>query len=192
MLGVSKGSISLWVRGVKLSEKARLRLQNNYTKGQLASQKSIQEKTLQKILEAEKFAAGHLDKFDLSLEIALLLCSIIYECEGSKRDLITFTNSDPNLIKTFLFLFRSSFSLDERKFRIVMHLHNYHNENTQKKFWSRVSKVSPQQFSKTFIKNNTGMYKKLNYQGCIQVRYRDVVVGRKLQAVAKMFLRMYK
>ena len=48
ILGVSKSSISLWVRSVPLSEKAQVRLNKNYTNGQLASQKVIKGKTQQK------------------------------------------------------------------------------------------------------------------------------------------------
>ena len=194
LLNVSKASISLWVRDVKLSKKAKARIEKNYTKGQLASQKTIREKTARKILEAEKFAKDFLNNVDIPKNMILLLCSMLYQCEGSKniKDLITFTNSEPDLIKTFLILLRKSFVLNESKFRVVMHLHNYHNENTQKKLWSAITNIPKQQFLKTFQKHNTGIYKKEGYPGCIQIRYRDVIIGRKLQAVAKMFMERYK
>ena len=194
MLGVSKSSISEWVRDVKLSKKAQARLIQNYTKGQIASQKSIQEKTKQKNLEANRFAFSIVEQVDPSCEMALLLCALIYQCEGSKniRDSITFTNSDPYMIKTFLFLFRQGFVVDEKKFRVLMHLHRYHNEKTQKKFWSKIASIPIEQFNKTYLKPNNEKYKKEGYQGCIQIRYNDVVIGRKLQAIAKMFMERYK
>ena len=194
ILGVSKSSISIWVRNVELSDKAKGRLRNNYTKGQLASQKTIKEKTTQKNIEASNFAVNLFKKVGLSSKINLLLCALLYQCEGSKdiKDAVTFTNSDPELIKTFLFLFRKSFRLDENKLKILMHLHDYHNEKVQKDFWSKITKVPTERFLKTFNKKNTGLYKKEGYQGCIQIRYHDVYIGRKLQAVAKMFMERYK
>jgi predicted transcriptional regulator len=194
MLGVSKGSISVWVRDVKLSDKARARLKKNYTNGQLASQKTIKEKTRQKNIVADNFAINSLRLVNFSPEIILLSCALLYQCEGSRdiKDAVTFTNSDPILVKTFMFLFRKSFDLDEKKIRILMHLHDYHNENLQKKFWSRITGVSNKQFLKTYNKKNAGFYKKEGYQGCIQIRYHDVAIGRKLQAVAKIFMERYK
>ncbi|MCX6755509.1 MAG: hypothetical protein NT068_03160 [Candidatus Nomurabacteria bacterium] len=194
ILNVSKSTISLWVRDIELSKDAQIRIQNNYTKGQLASQKTIQKQTQEKNILADSFAENIIKQIDISFENSLVLCSMIYQCEGSKniKDSVTFTNSDPALIKNFLFFFRKSFHLDESKFRVLMHLHSYHNENTQKKFWSNITNIPTKNFLKTFNKESTGSYKKEGYQGCIQVRYRDVVMGRKIQAVAKKFMERYK
>ncbi len=194
ILGVSKSSISLWVRSVPLSEKAQVRLNKNYTNGQLASQKVIKGKTQQKNLDADLFAKRVLDKMSITKQNEIILCSMIYHCEGSKsiKDSVTFTNSDPSLIQTFLYLFRKSFEIDEGKLRVLMHLHDYHNEIKQKHFWSKITKIPIERFLKTFNKDNTGLYKKENYQGCIQIRYHDVSIGRKLHAVAKRFMERYK
>lgn len=194
MLGVSKSSISKWIQGIELSKKAKDRLRQNYTNGQLASMKTIKEKTRQKNVMADDFAKDVLNKVNLSKEITLLFCVMIYQCEGSKsiNDSVTFTNSDPNLIRNFLFLFRKSFYLDESKFRIVMHLHDYHNEKLQTNYWSDITSIPSSQFLKTYNKPTNGIYKKEGYQGCIQIRYKDVVIGRKMQSVAKMFMERYK
>jgi predicted transcriptional regulator len=194
MLGVSKSSISKWIQGVEISEKAQARLRKNYTNGQLASMKTIKEKTKQKNIIADDFAKQTLNNVNLSDDIILLFCAMIYQCEGSKsiNDSITFTNSDSNLIRNFLFLFRKSFKLDESKFRIVMHLHDYHNEKAQMKYWSDITNIPNNQFLKTYNKPTNGVYKKEGYQGCIQIRYKDVLIGRKVQSVAKMFMERYK
>lgn len=194
IIGVSKSTISAWIQDVQLSSQAQERLRKNYTKGQLASMKTIKEKTEQKNLIANNFAKNLFKNSNLSKENALLFCSMIYQCEGSKsiKDSITFTNSDPVLIKTFIYLFRKSFNLNEVKFRVVTHLHGYHDEIQQKNYWSKITNIPTSQFLKTFNKNNTGLYKKEGYQGCIQIRYRNVEIGRKLQSVAKMFMERYK
>ncbi len=194
ILGVSKSSISLWVRNVPLSEKAQSRLNKKYTNGQLASQKVIKEKTEEKNKIANIFALDLLREKNILNSDLILFCAMIYHCEGSKslRDSITFTNSDPSLIQTFLFLFKRSFKIDEKRLKVLMHLHDYHNETKQKQFWSKITKIPTEQFLKTYNKKTTGLYKKENYQGCIQIRYNDVSIGRKLNAVAKSFMERYK
>ncbi|KKQ87525.1 MAG: hypothetical protein UT09_C0014G0007 [Parcubacteria group bacterium GW2011_GWF2_38_8] len=194
ILGVSKSTISVWIQGIELSDKAEIRLKKNYTNGQLASQKTIKEKTRQKNIQADNFAEEVLSKTDFTKTNQTALCSMIYFCEGNKslKSLVTFTNSDANLIRTFLYLFRNSFDLDEKKFRVLMHLHKYHNEKTQKDFWSNVTGISQEQFNRSYLKPNSGKYKKEGYQGCIKVHYADVSVARKLQSVAKIFMERYK
>ena len=194
MFAVSKSTISGWVQGVELSEKAKARLQQNYTNGQIASQKTIKEKTRQKNIQADEFAENILNKSNFIESSQTLLCAMIYFCEGNKslKSLVVFTNSDPNLISTFLYLFRNSFNLDEKKFRVLMHLHKYHHEKIEKKFWSKVTKIPGEQFHRTYLKPNSGKYKKEGYQGCIKVYYGDVSIARKLRSVAKMFMERYK
>ena len=194
MLNVSKSTISLWVQGIELSEKAQARLRQNYTNGQLASQKTIKEKTRQKNILANDFAKDIISKINFTKADQAILCAMIYLCEGNKllKSLVTFTNSDPNLIATFLFLFRNSFNLDERKFRVLMHLHKYHDEKTQKDFWSKITNISKEQFHRSYLKPSSGKYKKEGYQGCIKVYYGDVSIARKLQSIAKIFMERYK
>ncbi len=194
MLGVSKGTISIWIQDVKLSDKAQARLRQNYTNGQLASQKTIKEKTRQKNIQADHFAKNVLSKANISKAELTILCAMIYLCEGNKsfKSLITFTNSDPSLIATFLYLFRNSFELDEKKFRVLMHLHKYHNEKIQKEFWSKITQIPQEQFNKTYLKPTNEKYKKEGYQGCIKVYYGNVSMARKLQSIAKMFMERYK
>ena len=193
-LGVSKSSISLWVSDVYLSIKAKKRLMQNYTNGQIASQKTIKEKTRQKNIVAQDFANTILPKLELDKNIQAILCSMIYQCEGAKsvKSGLVFTNSDPNLVASFVYLLRNSFELDENKFRVLMHLHSYHNEKIQKDFWAKITKIPAKQFNRTYLKPTNGIYKKEGYQGCIKLAYHDVVLARKFQSIAKTFMERYK
>lgn len=194
MMGVSKDTISRWVKGIVLSDEAQARINQNYTNGQLASMKTIREKTHKKDLISIDFAKGVVSKADTTKPNQSVLCSMLYFCEGNKsvKSLVSFTNSDPSLIATFLYLFRNSFSLDESKFRVLMHLHPYHDEKTQMSFWSKITGIPKNQFNKTYQKPTKGQYKKEGYQGCIKIRYNDVSVARNLHAIAKMFMERYK
>ncbi|HEU0085954.1 MAG TPA: helix-turn-helix domain-containing protein [Candidatus Paceibacterota bacterium] len=194
LLGVSKGTISVWVRGIELSTCAYNRLQRNYTKGQLASQQSIRKITEAKNRTADDFAKHIISDIKLSKNNSALLCAMLYICEGSKSlsEGVAFTNSNPKLMRTYMSLFRASFRLDEKKFRVRMHLHSYHNETTQTKFWSKVTKIPNKQFQKTYHKPSNRIYKKEGYQGCIQVRYYDTKIVRNLLSIAKIFMERYK
>ncbi len=189
LLNVSKSSVSLWVRNIVLSAKAIQRLDTKITQGQKQAAKN-------KTLKTSMFVQGYLREASDSLKemkfdtfTKRLLCSLLYWCEGSKSDdgAVRFTNSDPSMIKTFLFLFRHSFKIDESKFRACIHLHSYHNPSEQKKFWSNLTGIPEPQFIKSFQKKNTGKRIKMNYPGCLQVRYYDSRVSRKLIMTARAF-----
>ncbi|MFZ2484460.1 MAG: hypothetical protein WAX80_02900 [Minisyncoccia bacterium] len=190
MLGVSKSSVSLWVKNVELSLEAKNKIIAKSTAGQLASQKTKRRQTAEKEDEARDLAITTLKHYSPNIHINKIICAMIYYCEGSKiiKDGIRFTNSDPLLISTFLRLFRSSFALKEEKFRVCVHLHDYHKRDTQLKFWSKIARIPLSQFIKPYIKKNSGLYKKEGYQGCVSVRYADSRIAREFKAIAIEFM----
>ena len=190
-LGVSKSSASTWVRDVKISNKGKERLRATRLEGQRKSQVAIAQITKQKAKKAEQYATNVLQNNGDTIESKSLLCAMIYWCEGNKSlaDCVFFTNSDPRLIYTFLSLLRSIYALDETKFRVCMHLHAYHRADIQRKFWSKVTKIPEKQFIKPYQKKNTTKRKREGYQGCVQIRYYDVDVARKLMTLAKCYMK---
>lgn len=189
---VSKSTLSLWLEGVVLSSTAKKRLENQYTTGQLKSQESIRRKTRIKEEYAIQKANDALSGVTFSKEFKKILCGVLYWCEGSKssRGAVSFTNSDPEMIKIFLRFFRSSFQVDEKKFRICVHLHSYHKKDIVLQYWSKVTNIPLSQFIKPHLKLTSGMYKKEGYQGCIRVSYNDVVVLRELLAIRMCLINM--
>jgi transcriptional regulator with XRE-family HTH domain len=128
-LGVAKSSASLWVRDIVLSEKAKKRLLTRITAGQFIAAENKKAHT--RILEAEVLKSAHilLRSLRLSRDYNKLICAALYWCEGAKdmHHGVSFMNSDPDLMRKFLELFRESFALDEKKFKPLLHLHEYHN-----------------------------------------------------------------
>lgn len=186
----SKSTISLWVKDVPMSISAQKRLASRYTYAQIRSQEVIKGKTLEKNRIISQKVQDTLTTVSFNKKQQKILCAMIYWCEGNKgvRDLVFFTNSDPQLIKTFLSLFRNSFEIIEEKFRVCMHLHSYHNEIKQKEFWSKITSIPQSQFFKTYQKPNSGLYKKEGYQGCVQIRYMNVSIARELLALARAYM----
>jgi hypothetical protein len=187
---VSKGTLSLWFKNVQLSKRATRRLRDQSTKGQLASQEWYRNRRNKIAREIEEYSNTTLTKLNLLIpELRQLLCALIYYCEGTKTlsGDISFTNSDPELIRYYLNLLRTAFNIKENKLRVCMHLHTYHNESKQKLFWSKVTGILSRQFIKTHWKES-GRYSRKGYQGCIQVRYHDADLKRRLLALAKLAL----
>ena len=190
-LGVSKASVSLWIRGTTLPKHARKRMRAASARNLSLANQRRREQTNFHLQQAALEAKDLIEKRRITSDIAVLLCSLMYWCEGakSKNDVqFTFTNADPATVRGFITLLRKSFTLDESKFRVIMHLHEYHDEDTQRRFWSKITSVPDHQFNRTFWKPHTGKSIKPGYPGCIHLRYYDVKVARKISAVARGFL----
>jgi predicted transcriptional regulator len=192
LLNVSKSTVSIWVRKVFLNDMAIERLQKRRLYGRI---KSVKIKKINKdklLFDINKRVTPIIKSFDESLSSNKLICSLLYWCEGEKNDYsVRFINSDPVMASTFLYLFRNGFCLDEKKFRICLHLHDYHNEKEQKRFWSVLTKIPLSQFSKVYIKPHTGKNKKKGYPGCASIRYNDCKIALELKMIWELFGKKY-
>jgi len=188
-LNIAKSTSSLWLREIKLNKRAQERLKKrkllSYYKSSLRWVEKRNEQENKLGIESLKIV----NKINKDINHSRIYCSLLYWCEGGKgyKESIKFVNSDPVLINVFLKLFRKSFVLNEDKFRIMMHLHVYHDEKKQKEFWSRLTRISKKQFMKTFHKHNTGKRIRENYPGCIAVYYYDCKIARELRNLYKIF-----
>lgn len=190
-VGVAKSSVSLWVRDLPISSKARARITSLQTAGQRASQQTHFAKTRRNLAFAKEEAEKIIRTVVVTPDVALLCCALLYWCEGAKDKndkTFTFSNSDGQMVRAFMKLMRHSIVLDERKFRARMHLHEYHNETLQRKSWSEITGIPEQQFSKTYWKPHTAKTIKDGYPGCIHIEYYDVRIARKIYAMARAFL----
>jgi hypothetical protein len=188
-LDVSKGSVSAWVRDVELNEKAKARIEKRKSEARDKARQTKKKQRKKKYKVAAQMAKETANRFDLTSESTRIMCALLYWCEGAtNRDQrINFTNSDPDLVELFLKLLRNSFDLNEEKFRVIMHLHDYHNEAKQKEFWQEITSVPKKQFNQTHHKAHTKKQTREGYPGCISLRYYDVSVSRELLAIADKF-----
>lgn len=187
-LHIAKSTASTWLEAISLSSEAQQRLEKMQILGRYKSI-LIKRKLHKEEKEArEKLAISAVRTIPFSPELARIYCALLWWCEGNKdTGEVRFTNSDPTLIQNFLFLFRSSFVLDELKFRIHIHIHDYHNDQKQKEFWSKLTKIPIKQFHKSYNKLHTGKRKHKNYQGCIRVIYYDAKIAKELEAIYNAF-----
>ena len=193
-LGISKASASVWLRDIQLSKRARQAIQKKRQKARQRSADTHHTQTRARLEESASLAKVMVADVHIDQRLSCVICALMYWCEGEKTKndkTLTFANSDPRLVATFLHLFRKSFDVDERKFRVCLHLHGYHKENKQIRFWSRVTGISTTQFLKTYHKSNTGKRTREGYAGCASIRYYDTRIARQIQALARATLQKY-
>jgi len=187
MLSVSKSTVSLWVRDLQLNKEAEKRL---LSLTNLARLRAIETNKFKKeAILSEIFLKVERDIGLVKRNIILdkIFCSLLFWGEGSKSGSdLRITNSDPEFIRLFLMLLRASFSIDEGKFRAVLHLHQYHNIKNQKQYWSKITNL-PVKLFQVYIKKNTGKNKKENYQGCLSLRYYDYKIAIELKNYYQIF-----
>lgn len=191
--GVSKSIISGWTKDVRLNAAAKSRILSKIKAGQLKSSKRKLQETKGKLEYYRQEAILDLRQVSVNNATAKVICALMYWCEGGKDQFsgVHFTNSDPRLIKSFLYLFRRSFNIDESKLRVCVHLHDYHNIEKQIKFWSKVANIPATQFVKPFLKPHSGKRIKKDYNGCIDIRYHSNDTARQLLMTAEAFLLKY-
>lgn len=188
MLNISKSTASLWTRNIKLSKKAKARIAEISDNGR---QKAATTNLQKRIIEDERIL-GEVEDFFINKKFSgpdlKIACALLYWCEGSKGNKMAFVNSDPEMVKFYLAALRSSFDIDEKRFRVVVHLHGYHNIKKQLHFWSRITGIPLAQFTKPFLKKNTGKNKKTGYQGCASIVYYDNKIKKELTCIWEYLL----
>jgi transcriptional regulator with XRE-family HTH domain len=186
-LGISKSTASLWSRNVILNNEAIQVLEKKKKIGQsnlvyaLAKNRLTKEREMKAI---QKTAFEVILNIKFNIDIHKLLCAFLFWAEGCKRQSgIRFINSDPKMISTYLFLFRSGYKIDERKLKVKVHIHEYHNEEEIKNFWSVVTSIPLNQFYRCYTKPNTGKRIRADYKGCASIYYNDYKIAAELQYI---------
>ncbi len=180
-LGVSKSSVSLWVRDMPRPD----RLSYEECRKRSAEGSRVYWETERPVREAQReavrvAAAGQLGV--LSKREVIIAGAIAYWCEGAKskphrpREQVTFINSDPALIKFFqLFLREAGVEPSQVTFRV--HIHETADVAAAEQFWRDVTAADPAQFQRTTLKRHNPRTVRKNvgadYHGCLVVRVRQ-------------------
>lgn len=194
-LGVAKSTAWLWTKDVNITDDQALKLAENSVdgneKGRAVLKAIRQRQQDNRIREAEKLVASIPTR--QSRTFWKLIAAVLFWCEGGKRQLssLRFANSDPKLVQCFLFALRHGFTLNEGRFRALVHIHGYHNDAVQRTYWSKVTGIPLSRFSKSYQKRHTGARKRDGYQGCLSLRYNDAALARMLDAVYHAFAKRF-
>lgn len=135
-LGVSKGSISYWVRDIELTkeQKAKLIVRSGYNRYQGSI--AVKEKYLQIRKEAQKKGRDKV-KNNQASDLYKAGC-LLYWAEGGKTvNHIDFTNSDIEMMKVFVKFLRECMNVgnDDITIRLNCHLNNGLTIEEIENFW---------------------------------------------------------
>lgn len=174
-LGISDSTISIWFRDTR----------GNNPRTYVKTSRNLREhlkRTDQAIFE----------DVTITNKLAKIFCGIIYGCEGSKypaSNCVIFTNSEPELVQSFVNLFRKAYSLDESKWRVHLQIHSNQNNNHLAKHWSKILRIPLDKFYKpTTTKAKEGKHR-VDYLGTCSVKYYDYKLQLKLIGIYEAFMR---
>ncbi len=193
-LGVSKSSVSLWVRDLprpeRLSyEECRKRSaegSRRYWEAERPAREALRE-------QARAEAAASIGAL-LTREI-LIAGAIAYWCEGAKSkphnrsESVIFTNSDPRLISFFLRFLRAA-EVEFSRLHYRVYIHETADVAAAEQFWLEITGADPAQFHRTVLKRHKPRTVRKNvgpgYHGCLVVRVRESAdLYRKIEGWAR-------
>lgn len=184
ILNISVSTSSAWLREISISKEGQKHMRAQASLHRHKTSLRFAQKRLARSFSYQKQAKKILKQITFTNPINKLICAMLFWAEGAKTSQrLAFTNSDPKMIEFFLYLLRKSYKLDESKFRVSVHLHEYHDKTEMLDFWSKITCVPIDQFIKPYIKPHTGLRKKENYNGCITVRYYNSKIACELEAL---------
>lgn len=160
-VGVSKSSISYWVRDIILSDEQKEVLyskQNNGRQNFIEAQKQCVLNCKMNRLKCQNEGKNKIDVF-VGINRDLLLCgSMLYWAEGQKRNnknVVNFSNSDVNMLVLFLnFLFKC-FSVKREEIRLSINCYNdLRSVEETEKYWLEKLNLPIECLKKTTVKKS--------------------------------------
>jgi hypothetical protein len=179
-LGVSKSSVSLWVRDIPRppglsAEECRKRSAEG-SRRYWEAERPAREARL-----ADVAACAAAEVGDMTVHEILIAGAIAYWCEGGKNkphrrtNRVAFVNSDPALIRFFLkFLDTAGIAREALVFRV--YIHETADVEAAQRFWLDVTNAQLSQFrSPTLKRHNPKTVRKnvgVDYHGCLRIDVR--------------------
>lgn len=185
--GVARSTLHYWLRDIGRPKEIVTRSRAMWAKevqplGALANKKK-REGVLSQLRDKVAIEVGgiSLKKMDKTM------LSLLYWAEGAKgKGSLVFANTDPEMMLLFITLLRTSFELDGSKFRVRLHIHDYHDEKQVKSYWSNLLDISVEQFQKTYVKQRSKnkIFRENKYGICFLI-YHDVNLKDEILIYAK-------
>ena len=160
-LGISKSTLSGWLKDLPLSEKRISELQSN---SEIRIEKNRITKQNKK--DARRYSVYQKVAYDIenSKDPEFVAGFYLYWGEGTKSAeySIAITNTDPAIIKCFI-EWLSKFGIVPENLKIKLHIYSDQNEKELKIFWSNTTGIPITNYYKSYQK--TASSKSKNYKG---------------------------
>lgn len=180
-VSVSKGSLSYWLRNISLTDEqlARIKYKSDIIKDKFIkfNESKRKESENNKRIIVNK-AIREINS--ASLRELKLIGIGLYWAEGYKGRAcrgVEFTNTDPAMIKLMMRWFREICCVQESQFRIRIQIHNATDVAKIRRYWSSITGIPTNQFTKTYIKTSPTSKRKsgiLIPYGVCSIRISDI------------------
>jgi hypothetical protein len=162
-LGVSKSSVSLWVRDIPIEVRRSSLVQRR-------------PNALQRARMAEVEACNQRGRSRLGVlsdEAFLAAGAALYAGEGAKADgKVLFANTDPAMIAFFCAWFRRFFTVDEARLRMKIYLHEGLDLDAAQRSWSAVTAIPLDRFKAPYRADTDTSIRSTKHEfGCAYVYY---------------------
>lgn len=168
-LGVSKGTVSIWVRDIILTVDQYQKLkQQNIKGGELGRLKGAFLQKKRRLDLIEKYRKEGIEKFTIISQKERYTTGIaLYWAEGSKLSgEVEFCNSDPKLINFMIRWLKEFFDVGLERLAANVGINEMHREREEKvkQYWSEITNVPLSQFRKTSFKRSLSKKVYSNYE----------------------------
>lgn len=164
-LGVSRSSVSVWVRDVSFTPRPRRRTARVRAPNALQRAKQAEIEAMNRLGLA---CLGALDDHGF-----LAAGAALYAGEGAKTDgVVKFANSGPALVAFFCAWLRRFFEVDETRLRLTVYLHQGLDLAAAVDFWTSVTGIPVEQVNKPYrAVADAGRRSSKHVHGCAYVTY---------------------
>lgn len=179
-LGVSKSSVSLWVRDLPRPPRVAMEECARRTAERMRRY-WVAERQVRAARRAAACATAAASIGSLTDREVLIAGAVAYWCEGAKNrpnrqaNRVIFVNSDPELVSFFL-LFLDTVGISRSDLAFRLQIHGTAEIESAERFWLSLTGARPEQFRKTSLKQQNPMTTRKNtgddYRGCLRVEVR--------------------
>ena len=181
-LGVSKSSVSLWVRDVEFEPLPRRPRGRRRAPNALQRHKQAE---IDQLLTEGRARIGQLSERDF-----LVAGVALYAGEGAKRDgAVKFANTDPRMVAFYCAWLRRFFEIDEARLRVRLYLHEGLDLAASVTFWSKVTGIPPSQFQKPYrAVPDPSIRRAKHVHGCVSIDYSSSATHRSIMGLVAALL----
>jgi hypothetical protein len=167
-LGVGKSSVSVWVRDVEFEPQPRRAVNRESRRRHPNALQRRKHEEIERLLDEGRARIGALSERDV-----LVAGAALYAGEGTKGgSAVRFANTDPRMVALFCHWLRRCFTVDERRLRVRVYLHEGLDLDAATEFWSRVTGVPAAQFGTAYrAKADATIRHNKHEYGCCTLSY---------------------
>lgn len=153
-LGVSKSSVSLWVRDIELTPE---QIENNKVIVRVFgdANKGAQHNRCVALEQRRAYQQAGREKAKEMSKLHIIGC-MLYWAEGTKqRNTLEFVNADPHMMSVFVRFLREELSVADADFKLRVHVHNADRVVETENYWLELLRLPREVLIKTYVKKGS-------------------------------------